>query len=138
MPKELERTPGTGCDQRRISGGAALQCSSARSRTACSRFARAQILGRQVDLAGRHLERLSDIPLVGDRELDRVHAGRAVHLDLHVADRRGQGNPDHRDPACAVADDEGSMPVGLDTWRDVAGGREPQELDAAGHRALAR
>jgi hypothetical protein len=85
MPKELERTPGTGCDQRRISGGAALQCSSARSRTACSRFAR-----------------------------------------------------DHRDPAGAVADDEGAMPVGLDAWRDVAGGFELQQLDAAGHRALAR
>ena len=29
MPNELERTPGTGGDQRSVSGGASLQCSNA-------------------------------------------------------------------------------------------------------------
>ena len=49
-----------------------------------------------------------------------------------------QRDADHRDPGSAVPDDQGAVPVGLDVGRDVAGGLEPQELDAARHCVLVR
>ena len=49
-----------------------------------------------------------------------------------------KGIPTTATQPCAVADDEGSMSVGLDAGRDVACGFEPQEFDAAGYRALLR
>jgi hypothetical protein len=97
-----------------------------------------QVRGREVHLAGRHLERLAGIFFVADVKLKILAAAGAAHDDMMRPERRTQGDADQREPRAAVLDHQGAVSVGLDIRNGTAGRFQRQEFDSSRHGTLVR